>query len=611
MKLASRLQSAADLVRRYSILLVVAAGVLVLAATFARREAKIKTDLRYALATASAQLSHLFAGLEATEEFDPREILELAQEEMTAAAQASPTFRARVYFQLFNPRHAVVFDSRAGKIARLERFDPVRLEVAAGDWRSGGPFRYVDWDLLGDGRWFLRVAVTQRDYFRAQALILGAVLLGFLAVTFAAHYAREADLHRRFDRLIGAMPQMLRQTRTEQTLVENVPSIIGRMLGFDAVGAYLCDGDRIVPKALYSKNPAAGEAFLRSTDAEPITIDQDYPESRAMRDNTALVVRGGDRVHRVHHEVAGAQPYILAPISSPGEQPLGLLCAQRRAGLVRSHLDFLRSCGEIVALLLENIRAQEALIRNAHTVTLGTVVPEIAHSMKNQLSIVNTLARSVERDFQILSRQEATKRLEELDAQTRSLYELLDSIEEYRRLGQSRSTSVKVTHGLRRVCELRKEYFRIKNIDLEQRYSIPADLVVDVGELEFAQVVNNLLTNADEAFTELLDEEGHFIPRRGMRIEVTADAGADGSVLITVADNGPGIAEDILPRIFDQDFTTRKSKNTGTGLPSCRHVVARAGGMIDARSVHGEGAVFTIALPARPWHGHGHGDESR
>lgn len=70
----------------------------------------------------------------------------------------------------------------------------------------------------------------------------------------------------------------------------------------------------------------------------------------------------------------------------------------------------------------------------------------------------------------------------------------------------------------------------------------------------------------------------------------------DDAVRLTVADTGPGIPEDSLPRLF-QSFYTTKAGGMGMGLPICRSILESCGGTIAA--ANGEaGAVFTVTLPA-------------
>jgi two-component system sensor histidine kinase HupT/HoxJ len=68
---------------------------------------------------------------------------------------------------------------------------------------------------------------------------------------------------------------------------------------------------------------------------------------------------------------------------------------------------------------------------------------------------------------------------------------------------------------------------------------------------------------------------------------------------VTIADNGPGIAADVLPRIFDPFFTTKEvGQGTGLGLTLAYGVIQEHGGTIQAANSPGGGAVFTIDLPA-------------
>ena len=73
----------------------------------------------------------------------------------------------------------------------------------------------------------------------------------------------------------------------------------------------------------------------------------------------------------------------------------------------------------------------------------------------------------------------------------------------------------------------------------------------------------------------------------------------DGAVEFEVHDDGPGIDPSMQVRIFDPFFTTRRgSMHTGLGLAICYGVVRNHGGEIRVRSQPGEGATFTVELPA-------------
>ena len=98
----------------------------------------------------------------------------------------------------------------------------------------------------------------------------------------------------------------------------------------------------------------------------------------------------------------------------------------------------------------------------------------------------------------------------------------------------------------------------------------------------------------------LLDNAMRFTPRGG-RVRVTASR-HDGAVEVSVADTGPGISPEHLPRLFERFYRidTARSRNeggTGIGLAIARWVVEAHGGRIWAESEPGKGAVFTFELP--------------
>ncbi|HMR49174.1 MAG TPA: ATP-binding protein [Arachnia sp.] len=115
----------------------------------------------------------------------------------------------------------------------------------------------------------------------------------------------------------------------------------------------------------------------------------------------------------------------------------------------------------------------------------------------------------------------------------------------------------------------------------------PAPLVADADLLW--QVWANLLHNAIK-----------FTPDGG-RIRVTVTTGADGGATVEVADNGIGVAESDLPRLFERFYRVDKARGTGgagLGLALAKRIVQLHGGLIAVSSAPGEGTTMTVTLPA-------------
>jgi signal transduction histidine kinase len=84
------------------------------------------------------------------------------------------------------------------------------------------------------------------------------------------------------------------------------------------------------------------------------------------------------------------------------------------------------------------------------------------------------------------------------------------------------------------------------------------------------------------------------------RLEVHTRAIDNDEIEIVIADNGPGIPSQALPRLFEPFFTTKEvGQGTGLGLAITYGIVQEHGGRLDARNRAEGGAIFRIALPAR------------
>ena len=110
------------------------------------------------------------------------------------------------------------------------------------------------------------------------------------------------------------------------------------------------------------------------------------------------------------------------------------------------------------------------------------------------------------------------------------------------------------------------------------------------------QVLVNLLGNARDAMAPLPPGA-----RRRVRILAESAAGPQRDmVLLSVADSGGGVAEAVLPRLFEPFVSTKGSeRGTGLGLSICHGLVTAMGGTIAAAN-DADGAVFRLALPMAP-----------
>ncbi len=275
----------------------------------------------------------------------------------------------------------------------------------------------------------------------------------------------------------------------------------------------------------------------------------------------------------------------------------------------------------------ELVETRDELIRVARLASVGTLASGIAHEVGNPLGALIGFA-----DLEAIRANREGRDTELIDA-IRSEAERIDRIvrtllEFARGRAGTEVGPVDVGHVVEEVLDLLESQGRLNGFDV--RYD--ADPVVPpiLGrEQQVEQILLNLALNAVDALEgtprpaieiELGVEEGGWSrgPRRRdddpeavdytHRRRVATDDRAEGPdalhtagqvVVLSVRDNGPGIAADRIDSVFDPFFTTKPpGKGTGMGLAICARLADGMGGRIQVDSPPGEGARFTVRLPA-------------
>jgi signal transduction histidine kinase len=115
--------------------------------------------------------------------------------------------------------------------------------------------------------------------------------------------------------------------------------------------------------------------------------------------------------------------------------------------------------------------------------------------------------------------------------------------------------------------------------------------LIEGDRVQLQQVLLNLVVNAIQAMATIADGAGDLLI-------TTAPAGSD-SVLVRVADSGPGLDPQMLEHVFDPYYTT-KPHGMGMGLAICRSIIEAHNGRLWASANEPSGAVFQFTLPADP-----------
>lgn len=244
----------------------------------------------------------------------------------------------------------------------------------------------------------------------------------------------------------------------------------------------------------------------------------------------------------------------------------------------------------------ERIKQQMAI--NERLVALGTIAAGVAHEINNPLAIIQEAAGWVR---QILVKPEMSEMPRKPDFE-KALDRIQSSVDRARRITQQLLQVVKTQgSGIPDLLEMSHVNLRklveecILLVELEASYkkieisleSSEPNPVVSTDPYQLAQVLLNLLTNAIQATDS------------GGKINITIKPAAD-QVHLMITDNGCGIPEENLNKIFEPFFSTKAvGVGTGMGLYISWGIVSKLGGMMTVESKVGEGTTFTIKLPAK------------
>jgi signal transduction histidine kinase len=256
--------------------------------------------------------------------------------------------------------------------------------------------------------------------------------------------------------------------------------------------------------------------------------------------------------------------------------------------------DLARKNRELGETLDKLTRAQQQLVRSEKLASIGQLVAGIAHEINNPVNaIVNTVGPLEEAVAQIddqdtSARQAAASDVREMVKVVQSGAQrtkaIVRALHNYSRTDDERVVDFDIDRSIDDSLELLRHLLR-QNVTVVKNYGDPGRVRGHAGQIN--QVFLNLLTNAAQALSG-----------RDQAVITIVTSGRAEAVEVKIIDNGPGIPEAVLPRIWDPFFTTKDvGEGTGLGLSIVHELVERHGGTIEVDTHLGVGTIFTVTLP--------------
>ena len=245
----------------------------------------------------------------------------------------------------------------------------------------------------------------------------------------------------------------------------------------------------------------------------------------------------------------------------------------------------------------------EMLLQQAKLAAVGEMIGAIAHQWRQPLNVISLVTQDIQDawDFKELDQAFLDRSMSGIREQIKFMSETIESFRnlikpdhEYTKFNLIAATKEMVkmlasqllSHGISYRINLFLPNGNDINAESYKDLDATLDCPVHGGANEYKQVLLNLMNNAKEALIETKTPH----PQIHITLACTEDL-----VIIRVEDNGPGIRQDILDRLFHPYITSKGEEGTGIGLYVCRKIMEKMSGSIEGEN-SGHGARFTLRL---------------
>jgi signal transduction histidine kinase len=223
--------------------------------------------------------------------------------------------------------------------------------------------------------------------------------------------------------------------------------------------------------------------------------------------------------------------------------------------------------------------------QTARLASMGFMLAGICHEINNPLTAIHSLLQILQSKTRPTG-EVLDKGLAMIAANIGRIIDMTRSINNFARTGDSQRSPMRIDWAIQEALLLVRQDQRFGQIEVDYEGDPDAYIEGNLGQIQ--QVFLNIFINAVQAMTG----QGKLIIR-------TSHQDDSGQVVVTVQDTGPGIPAAHMDKLFDPFFSTKpQGQGTGIGLAISKDIIGKHGGILSAANAVGQGAVFTIRLPA-------------
>jgi len=335
----------------------------------------------------------------------------------------------------------------------------------------------------------------------------------------------------------------------------------------------------------------AGEAYLR----QPRVNAQESLIGAVVRRKRPIHVENVQTSSGFQNVEVARQEGLVALLSAPllfGGEAIGALNVYTGQPHLYSdeEIRILSAFAELSAVAIEKARlyervvdVEEQLRRNEKLSALGLLAAEVAHEIRNPLTVMKMLYHSLNLDFPGADPRAEDARL--LGEKIAQLNKIVERILDFARTTEPKLSAVEVNELIRELSLLVRHKLANQRVQLTCALQ-PALPAIRGDATQLAQAFLNLILNAAEA-----------MPDGGNLTITTRRTENPAAVEVEFADSGEGMSEEQCRRAFTSVLSTTKPKGTGLGLAIVGRTIETHGGTVTIKSQLGQGTTFEITFP--------------
>lgn len=318
-----------------------------------------------------------------------------------------------------------------------------------------------------------------------------------------------------------------------------------------------------------------------------------YPEEKSDKDILKIIEKsfptGESFIYTNKKLKDGLFSLLVVPLRTTKEKFGSIVIGrQGKRNFKSEEITLLIAGCSVVSFTISNIKLMQKIIRDEKLVTIGETIASLSHDIKNLLTTLENGVFLLDAGIEDKDFETIVKARDILNRSYKKMKNLVLSMIDYSKEKEVELVSIDLNSLIEDTINSYKEIFREKKIKviLNLDKNLPE---VSIDPYRFDRLLSNLIQNSIDAVKEgkgIIKIETKYIEEKKQ-------------FLLQIEDNGCGISEKNINRIFDIFYSTKGSRGTGFGLAIVKKIVQEHNGTIEVYSEPGKGTKFILRFPAK------------